>query len=56
MKVRIVESVLKYAKTLGGKWMVVERDNVLGLENGAGTLRIREPMNEEQVGQSWDVD
>lgn len=55
MRVRIVDSVLKYCKSIGGEWFVVEREGVLGLENKDKSMRVREKLNGEKSGSFWDV-
>ena len=56
MIVRLVENVLGYAKTCGGAWKLVVRENIAGLENEKGDLRLRQPMIGETAGEVREVE
>jgi hypothetical protein len=59
LKVRVVESVLRYVAKVGQveDWKVVKRENIVGLENEKMAMRLRERLNDqEKIGESWDVE
>ena len=58
MKVRVVDNVLGYVKTLGSveDWRVKEREGMLGLENAKMGVRVRGVLKNEKTGDSWDTE